>query len=1165
MNWTRKLTAIFILCGLGLFISPQTTQAQIALLDGPSAIAHGTSTNISSPSFTVSSGASVMVVSLADHNVDNGEPSTLSWNGQTLSQAVTIDNAASTYRDSAIYYLFNPTPGSGAITGITSAGVDNTWLSAFTLTGVSTNYAPLTGSVNSSGATIISNTVAGVPTNSWAAVNTESATTGIGLGITDPNGGTVTTTTDNGDDTTTVTMGYVTGLPAGNNTFVATAGNSQKMGMVEAIFAVAGTLPGAPTAIRAVAGPKLVNLDWNAGPGATSYHVKRSTISGGETTVATVTNSYYIDTGLANGTTYYYKVSGVNSDGESANSSEASATPAAGGTWTKINSPPSGLDDAHLMSDGTVLCGQGGTAWYKLTPDIHGSYINGTWTQIASTTYSRLFYSTQVLTNGNLYVAGGEDGTGNFEAELYTPLNNVWTVLPLPMNPPYSAYSDAVSSMLPNGNVVQGTTSVYTYIYNVGANTMTVGTSSMGNQNETCWVRMPNDNILMVDAFGQKSEHYVPSLGKWYADGQTPINLYGYGGELGAAFAMPNGTVFQIGASAYTAIYTPGGSLTAAGSWVSGPPMTFGGNAVGAVDAPSAEMLNGKVLCALSPVDGYNGPSYFYEYDYVSNTFAEVNGPGGTLTDGNAAFVETMLDLPDGTVLMVNGQGVQNIWDYKSTGTPLAAAQPGISNITENADGSFHLTGMGLHGISGGAAYGDDWQMITSFPLVRMTNNSSGNVYYARTHDWSSTTIQNTNPVTTEFTLPTNLPNGTYSLVVVVNGDPSAPVLFTNALANGSPTNFTLNYGGLVVVQPSGNDWNTITNWNPGGQGASTTAASNPGSTYEIVTSSRLRSPSSGNAAFPGTTNLVIDGDGVYENNALVSIGELRIKHNGFNPATNYYANLVLNGGEVLNGDIGRLVFQGQMSVQSNSVFYIDSATDSRSEQIDSWLTGSGNLFFHDNAFGNSPANDMNITGTTNTFNGQWIVDVGALLGSGSGSLGTNNISVGTNGLAAAVETLYDLNDTNASLTLGANGRVYLHKTNHFASVTINGTSLTNGTYSFTQLNGVYPANFPSTWTQLVGSGASVGSGQIIVGSVPPSIPHITSFNLTGTTLTISATNGAANGTYYLLMSTNVALPISQWTSVLTNTFDGGGDLNLSTNIVHPDDVQEFYILQVAQ
>ena len=71
----------------------------------------------------------------------------------------------------------------------------------------------------------------------------------------------------------------------------------------------------------------------------------------------------------------------------------------------------------------------------------------------------------------------------------------------------------------------------------------------------------------------------------------------------------------------------------------------------------------------------------------------------------------------------------------------------------------------------------------------------------------------------------------------------------------------------------------------------------------------------------------------------------------------------------------------------------------------------------------------------------------------------------------------------------------------------------------------------------------------------------ITSFGISGMTLTLTATNGVGNGTYILLQSTNVALPLSQWIPVLTNTFDGSGNLNLSTNIITPGAQQQFYLI----
>ncbi|MBI2946443.1 MAG: DUF1929 domain-containing protein [Verrucomicrobia bacterium] len=96
--------------------------------------------------------------------------------------------------------------------------------------------------------------------------------------------------------------------------------------------------PAAPTGLTASPGIREVTLNWNASPTATSYNVKRSTTSGGPyTTIATgVTGTTHRDTGLTAGTTYFYVVSGVNPQGESPNSNQASATPVAGGTGTGL-------------------------------------------------------------------------------------------------------------------------------------------------------------------------------------------------------------------------------------------------------------------------------------------------------------------------------------------------------------------------------------------------------------------------------------------------------------------------------------------------------------------------------------------------------------------------------------------------------------------------------------------------------------------------------------------------------------------------------------------------------------------------------------------------------------------------------------------------------------
>jgi phosphatidylinositol-3-phosphatase len=91
------------------------------------------------------------------------------------------------------------------------------------------------------------------------------------------------------------------------------------------------SLPPAPTNLQATGGNAQVSLTWNAVSGAVSYNLKRSTTSGGPyaTIASGITVPSATDKPVANGTTYYYVVSGVNGAGEGPNSQQASATPAA--------------------------------------------------------------------------------------------------------------------------------------------------------------------------------------------------------------------------------------------------------------------------------------------------------------------------------------------------------------------------------------------------------------------------------------------------------------------------------------------------------------------------------------------------------------------------------------------------------------------------------------------------------------------------------------------------------------------------------------------------------------------------------------------------------------------------------------------------------------------
>jgi autotransporter-associated beta strand protein len=104
----------------------------------------------------------------------------------------------------------------------------------------------------------------------------------------------------------------------------------------------------APASLTAAAGNRSVVLAWPAVSGAVTYNVYRGTASGGETLLKNgVVGLSYDDTGLTNGTSYFYQVTSVNSVGEGPRSGEASAAP-------QVSAPPTPIQVAAAAGDGQV-------------------------------------------------------------------------------------------------------------------------------------------------------------------------------------------------------------------------------------------------------------------------------------------------------------------------------------------------------------------------------------------------------------------------------------------------------------------------------------------------------------------------------------------------------------------------------------------------------------------------------------------------------------------------------------------------------------------------------------------------------------------------------------------------------------------------------------------
>jgi hypothetical protein len=446
---------------------------------------------------------------------------------------------------------------------------------------------------------------------------------------------------------------------------------------------------------------------------------------------------------------------------------------------TRLNQQaPDGVENSFVLTDGRVLAqGYNDSDWWTLTPDNTGSYVNGTWQQVASLPpgYSPYANASMVMIDGRVVIEGGEYNFGSFaftnQGAVYDPVANTWTMITPPSG--WAFIGDSPSSVLPNGQYLIGR-KFDMQMAELDPHTLTwTALASTGKSDfnaEEGWTLLPNGNVLTIDVKNNpNSEHYVPSQQQWISDGNTPVNLQGppevgcisgqWGtycppGEIGPAVLRPDGTVFATGAlhvgsnTGHTAIYTPGQSPTDPGTWAAGPDFPGGDYCD---DAWAALLTNGNVL-----VEGRTGNLYEFNGTTLVRT-ASGNGP--------------LLVLPTGQILIAGTSVYNSVGTYQQFWAPMLFP---LAVAAVKRGSTYPYYGSNFNGMSQAHGYGDEFETATNYPLVQLTNQTSGHVFYARTHDHNSMGVRKLGSLSSSyFDVPANAETGVTTMKVITNGIPS--------------------------------------------------------------------------------------------------------------------------------------------------------------------------------------------------------------------------------------------------------------------------------------------------------------------------------------------------------------------------------------------------------
>ena len=497
-----------------------------------------------------------------------------------------------------------------------------------------------------------------------------------------------------------------------------------------------------------------------------------------------------------------------------------------------------GADIALLLTDGSVLMHNGSGSntdeWYRLTPGDDGKYASGSWSSALKMTYTRLYFASGVLRDGRVFAIGGEysndpndlnPGAPNTfapSAEVFDPDTNTWRLLTAGEKPATvnQVAGDAPACVLADGRVLVGEPlSANCWLWDpddmswipAGTRFGAAGnTKQCSSNDEETWALLPDGSVLTVTitpTTTRATQRYVPAQDAWVSAGQTPQSLVlaTVRGvpvtEIGPGLTLPSGRAFFVGGNGQTALYTPPTVASPNGIWASGPttPATAGATPISTnltdADGPGVLMPNGRVIflagtTTVATTDAAGNPTGYFSMNPRAFEYNPATSPQPatmpqlaaqpTLPNNSWTYEYWMLLLPTGQLLLTHQTaGAPQLYTPNAgDGSPQAGWKPRITAAPSAVvrGHTFTLSGTQFNGLSQACSYGDDGQMATNYPIVRVTHATTGKVRYLKTHHHSTMGIATgAATVSTDVDVPDNLPTGSYQLVVIANGIASDP------------------------------------------------------------------------------------------------------------------------------------------------------------------------------------------------------------------------------------------------------------------------------------------------------------------------------------------------------------------------------------------------------